>query len=43
MDVPLVVIAPDRDLAIDFSGLIITVVNVQLTFVVRGGVPASTP
>ena len=34
MDVPLLVIAPDHYLTLDYSGLTITVVNVQLTFVV---------
>ena len=34
MDVPLVVIAPDQDLALIFSGLTIAVVNDQLSFVV---------
>ena len=43
MDVPLAVIALDQDMASVFLGLTPAIVNVQPTFVVRGGVPPITP
>ena len=42
-DVPLAVIVPDGDMALDFLGLTTAVVNVRITFVVQGGVPSIIP